>query len=243
MRLRSILYGAWYYGVTALLALLYIPLLAFPRSALRRGIRIWAKTLIWGLRVIGGVRLEVRGLHNIPPGACLIAAKHQSMFDIVPAFAYLPDALFVMKKELMRIPVFGWHNLKQRSIVVDRGGEASAMRKLIADARDRFKEPRQLLIFPEGTRRPPGAEPAYKPGVAGIYRDLETPCVPVATNTGLHINSAGIVTSRGTVVFEVLEPIPAGLKRGDFMRLLQERIETASDALLKESALEQTLRR
>jgi 1-acyl-sn-glycerol-3-phosphate acyltransferase len=232
MRIRSVLYGLWYYGVTAGLAILYIPLLALPRGALRGGIRLWAKLLIWGLRVVGGVRLEVRGLENIPSGACLIAAKHQSMFDIVPAFAYLPDALFVMKKELMRIPVFGWHNRKHGTIVVDRAGEAHAMRKLINDARERFKEPRQLLIFPEGTRRPVGAPPDYKPGVAGIYRDLETPCVPVATNTGLHINSAGIAMSRGVVVYQVLEPIPAGLKRADFMRVLQERIETASDKLL-----------
>ena len=234
MRARSILYGLWYYGLTALLAILYIPLLALPRAAIRRGIRIWAQLLIWGMRVIGGVRLEVRGLHNIPPGACLIAAKHQSMFDIVPACAFMPDALFVMKKELMRIPAFGWHNAKHGTIVVDRAGEAQAMRKLIADARDRFKEPRQLLIFPEGTRRPPGAEPAYKPGVAGIYRDLQTACVPVATNTGLHVNAAGVATSPGTVVYEVLEPIPPGLKRADFMRLLEERIETASEALLRE---------
>jgi 1-acyl-sn-glycerol-3-phosphate acyltransferase len=232
MRLRALLYGFWYYGVTVVLAIAYIPLLILPRAAMRRGIRIWAQVLIWGMRVIGGVRLEVRGLDRIPPGACLIAAKHQSMFDVIPPFAYMPDALFVMKKELSRIPVFGWLNHKHRTIVVDREGEAHAMRKLIADARDRFREPRQLVIFPEGTRRLPGAEPAYKPGVAGIYRDLQTPCVPVATNTGLHINTAGVATSRGTVIYEILEPIPAGLKRADFMRLLQERIETASNALL-----------
>ncbi len=92
MRLRSILYGLWYYGLTALLSLAYIPLLVLPRSAIRAGIRVWAKLLIWGMRVIGGVRLEVRGLENLPPGAALIAAKHQSMFDVIPAFAYLPDA-------------------------------------------------------------------------------------------------------------------------------------------------------
>jgi len=232
MRLRSILYGLWYYGVTALLAILYIPLLALPRKVLREGIKLWARLLIWGLRAIGGVRLEVRGLDKLPPGACLIAAKHQSMFDVIPAFAIMPDPLFVMKKELMRIPVFGWHNRKHGTIVVDRAGEAHAMRKLIADARDRFKEPRQLLIFPEGTRRPPGAPPAYKPGVAGMYRELQTPCVPVATNTGLCLNTAGIPKSSGVVVYEFLDPIPAGLKRGDFMRTLQERIEAASDALL-----------
>jgi len=236
MRARSILYGLWYYGVTVTLSILFIPLLALPRGALRGGIRMWAKMLIWGMRVIGGVRLEVRGLEHLPKGApVLIAAKHQSMFDIVPAFAYMPDALFVMKRELMRIPVFGWLNLKHRSIVVDRQGQAQAMRKMITDARDRFKEPRQLLIFPEGTRRPPGAEPDYKPGVAGLYRDLEVPCVPVATNTGVHVSSSGIARSPGVVVYEVLEPIPAGLKRADFMRILQERIETASDALMTSS--------
>ena len=233
MRLRRILYALWYYGVTVVLALAYIPLLALPRQLLREGIRFWAKSLIWGMRVIGGVRLEVRGLDKVPKdGPVLIAAKHQSMFDIVPAFAYMPDALFVMKRELIRIPVFGWLNLKHGSIVVDRQGHVNAMRKLIADARDRFKEPRQLLIFPEGTRRPLGAPPDYKPGVAGMYRDLDVPCVPVATNTALHIDVQGVARSRGTVVYEVLDPIPAGLKRADFMRLLQERIETASTALL-----------
>ena len=232
MRLRTGLYAVWYYGVTAVLAVLYIPLLAMPRPMMRDGVKLWARLLIWGLRVIGGVTLELRGLERLPPGPALIAAKHQSMFDIVPAFVCMPDALFVMKTELMRIPVFGWLCRKNGMIEVDRGAGSTAMRKLIADARQRFTEPRQLLIFPEGTRRPPGSTPDYKPGVAGIYRDLEVPCVPVATNTGLHMSSTGLPISRGVVVYEVLEPIPAGLKRTEFMRVLQERIETASKALL-----------
>ena len=232
MRLRTGLYAVWYYGVTAVLAVLYIPLLAMPRPMMRDGVKLWARLLIWGLRVIGGVTLELRGLERLPPGPALIAAKHQSMFDIVPAFICMPDALFVMKTELMRIPVFGWLCRKNGMIEVDRGAGSTAMRKLIADARQRFIEPRQLLIFPEGTRRAPGSTPDYKPGVAGIYRDLEVPCVPVATNTGLHMSSTGLPISRGVVVYEVLEPIPAGLKRIEFMRVLQERIETASKALL-----------
>ena len=232
MRLRTVLYGIWYYGVTAVLAVLYIPLLALPRPMVRAGVKLWARLLIWGLRVIGGVTLELRGLERLPPGPALIAAKHQSMFDIVPAFVCMPDALFVMKTELMRIPVFGWLCKKDGMIEVDRGAGPTAMRKLIADARQRFSEPRQLLIFPEGTRRAPGSTPDYKPGVAGIYRDLEVPCVPVATNTGMHLSSSGLPISRGVVVYEVLDPIPAGLKRIEFMRVLQERIETASKALL-----------
>jgi 1-acyl-sn-glycerol-3-phosphate acyltransferase len=233
-RLRAILYALWLYGLTVVLALLYLPLLAAPRGALRRGLRVWARLATWGLRWIGGVRVEVRGAEKAPPGPLLIAAKHQSMFDIIPPFAVMGDPIFVMKTELMRIPVFGWLCRKAGMVEVDRGAAAQAMRKLIVDARQRLSEPRQLIIFPEGTRQAPGAPPVYKPGVAGIYRDLDLVCVPVATNSGVHLDINGLVKTPGVVVLQVLDPIPPGLKRADFMRLLQERIETASDALLRE---------
>jgi 1-acyl-sn-glycerol-3-phosphate acyltransferase len=234
-RLRAILYGVWLYGVTVILTVAFLPLILLPRNALRAGLRLWATLATFGLRYIGGVRLEVRGMERLPAsGAFLVASKHQSMFDIIPPFAVMPDPIFVMKKELMRIPLFGLLCKKAGMVEVDRGAAAQAMRRLIADARDRLAEPRQLIIFPEGTRQAPGSPPAYKPGVAGIYRDLELPCVPVATNSGVHMDVHGLVRKTGVVVVEVLETIPPGLKRADFMRLLQERIETASDALLRE---------
>ncbi len=234
IRLRAILYGIWLYGLTAVLSIVFLPLLLAPRNALRAGIRGWSWLAMFGLRWIGGVRVELRGQHLLPTGAFLVASKHQSMFDIVPPFAVMPDPIFVMKKELMGIPLFGWLCRKAGMVAIDRGAAAQAMRQLIADARDRLSEPRQLIIFPEGTRQAPGSPPDYKPGVAGIYRDLELPCVPVATNSGVHLDVNGLVRKRGVVVVEVLETIPPGLKRADFMRLLQERIETASDALLRE---------
>jgi 1-acyl-sn-glycerol-3-phosphate acyltransferase len=230
-RLRAILYGFWLYGLTVVLSVLFLPLLALPRRVLRAGVRAWARMATWGMRVIGGVRIEVRGLDNLPTGALLIAAKHQSMFDIIPAFAWMPDPLFVMKKELMAIPLFGWLCRKAGMVEVDRAAGAQAMRKLIVDARQRLAEPRQLIIFPEGTRQALGAAPDYKPGVAGIYRDLSLTCVPVATNSGAYLDIHGLIKRPGLVVVQVLEPIPPGLKRADFMRLLQDRIETASAAL------------
>jgi 1-acyl-sn-glycerol-3-phosphate acyltransferase len=235
IRIRAFLYGVWLYGMTATLTVAFVPLILFPRNALRAGLRLWARLATFGLRYIGGVRLEVRGMERLPAGgAFLVASKHQSMFDIIPPFAVMPDPIFVMKKELMRIPLFGLLCKKAGMVEVDRGAAAQAMRRLIADARDRLAEPRQLIIFPEGTRQAPGSPPDYKPGVAGIYRDLELPCVPVATNSGVHMDIHGLVRKTGVVVVEVLETIPPGLKRADFMRLLQERIETASDALLRE---------
>jgi len=119
-------------------------------------------------------------------------------------------------------------------IAVDRDGHAAALKKLVRETRERMGEDRQVLIFPEGTRKDPGAAPDYKPGIAALYRDLGMPCTPMATNSGVHWPAHGLKRHPGTVVFEFLEPIPAGLKRAEFMKELQVRIETASNALLAE---------
>ncbi len=233
MRLRTALHGAWVYGVTFLLIALFLLLLPFPRAAMRSGLKVWAALMVFGLRLFGGVRLEVRGVEHLPEGSYLIAAKHQSMFDIAPPFTYAPDMLFVMKKELAGIPAFGWLSRKAKMIAVDRDAHAQALRDLVADAKRLMAEPRQLLIFPEGTRRPPGAPTEYKPGVAALYRELNLPCVPVATNSGVCLDAQGLAIKPGVMVVQILEPIAPGLKRVEFMRTLQERIETASAELLQ----------
>jgi 1-acyl-sn-glycerol-3-phosphate acyltransferase len=188
----------------------------------------------WLLRVICDVRVEIRGRQYLPAGAALIAAKHQCMFDIFGAFAFLPDSCFVARDTLARIPFFGWYMKKSGVITVDRGGHAKALKAMVAAARERLKDDRQIVIFPEGTRGPPGVEGAYKPGVAALYRELGMACTPLALNTGVHWPAHGFLRTPGTIVFEFLEPIPAGLKRGEFMRILQDRIETASTALIAE---------
>jgi 1-acyl-sn-glycerol-3-phosphate acyltransferase len=230
--LRKGLHAIWLYGVTILLMILYQPLLLLPRSVMRGGLRVWASLLLWGMRTLGGVRLEIRGAERLPQGSYLVAAKHQSMFDIIPPFAVMPDPLFVMKKELADIPTFGWLARKAGMIEVDRSARAQALRQMMVDARRLMAEPRQLVIYPEGTRRAPGAEPDYKPGVAGLYAELGLPCVPVASNSGMFMDSRGVVRRGGAVVYEILEPIEPGLKRAEFMRVLQQQIETASNALL-----------
>jgi 1-acyl-sn-glycerol-3-phosphate acyltransferase len=233
--LRRFLYAAWYYGWTAVLCLVFVPAWVLPRPVLMFGISIWSKLLTWGMRVIGGVRVEIRGLERLPRGGVLLAAKHQSMFDIIPPFAFLPDACFVLKKELLAIPVFGRHCIKAGMIAVDREAHAKALRDLVAAARERLGQGRQLVIFPEGTRKAPGEPVDYKPGVAALYRDLGLACTPIATNSGDCLSAAGLVTRPGAVVFEILEPIPAGLRRGEFMRELQDRIEAASARLSQAS--------
>jgi len=196
--------------------------------------RFWARLVLLGLRWLAGVKIEVRGLEYVPTGPALIAAKHQGMLDTIAPFVFLPEICLVMKKELLAVPFYGWLATKAGMIPIDRNAHARALKDLVAAARDRLRETRQIVIFPEGTRKAPGDEPDYKPGVAGLYRDLGLPCTPLATNSGVHWPAHGFLRPPGTVVFEFLPPIPPGLKRADFMRELQTRIETACDALLAE---------
>jgi 1-acyl-sn-glycerol-3-phosphate acyltransferase len=234
--LRRAVYAVWLYGWTVILLFVLIPTQLMPPRVILGGVRLWARVGTWGLRWIGGVRTVVEGLEHLPPGGCLVAAKHQSMFDILPPFAFLPGASFVMKKELMRIPLFGWHCRHAGMIEVDREGHAKALKDLVAQVSRRIGEGRQVVIFPEGTRQAPGAPPNYKPGVAALYRELDAPCVPMAANVGDCLTSWGLVKRPGVIVFQLLEPIRPGLKRGEFMRQLEERIETASDALRQRNA-------
>lgn len=230
---RSLLYTLVFYLWSALLALGGLPLLWLaPRPWVMGYMRSWARVVTWLLAAICGVRVEIRGREHLPPGPALIAAKHQCMFDTIAPLRAFSDPAYVMKHELLRIPVYGWYCARTGMIVVDRDANATALRRLMADARDRLRQGRQVVIFPEGHRMAPGAAADYKPGVAALYRDLEIPCIPMATNSGMHWPAHGFLRRPGAIVYEFLPAIPPGLHRGAFMRTLEERLETASTALL-----------
>jgi 1-acyl-sn-glycerol-3-phosphate acyltransferase len=234
--LRSALFVIAFYLWTLFCGIVCLPVLAGPRRLAQGVLNGWAKVVTLLLRVICGVRVEVRGREHMPTGAALIAAKHQCMFDIFGTLAILPNGCYVLRKELARIPIFGWWAWKCGMLVIDREGQATALRKLLADSRARLAaDPdRQIVIFPEGHRGEPGVRGDYQPGVAALYRELDLPCALIALNSGVHWPAHGIIRRPGTIVFEFLEPIPAGLKRAAFMRELEERLETASNALLAE---------
>jgi 1-acyl-sn-glycerol-3-phosphate acyltransferase len=233
-RARSVAYVIWINGWLAILGLGCLPLLLGPRRGVLWAARLWARLSIWGLAAIVGLKVEVRGLQYRPTGAALIAAKHQSMLDTIAPFVVLDDPCFVWKQELMRFPIYGWYVAKSGMIPIDRSAGSKAVRALRAAALDRLADDRQILIFPEGTRQQPDAEPAYKPGVAALYRDLGFACTPMATNAGLFWPPTGKLLRPGVAVFEFLEPIPPDLKRPEFMQLLEARIEAATNALVAE---------
>lgn len=229
---RSLLFVAWLYLSMAVFAVGLSPALVLPYGVAMTVIRAWARFCLFGLRWIAGVKVEFLGLEHRPTGAALIAGKHQSMLDVIAPFAVLPDNCFIMKKELMPLPFFGWFAWKTKMIAVDRSAHSKALKDMVRQARARFAQGRQILIFPEGTRAEVGAPADYKPGIAALYRDLEAPCTPMATNSGVHWPAHGFRRYPGTVVYEFLPAIPAGLKRAEFMGELEARLEGASNGLL-----------
>jgi 1-acyl-sn-glycerol-3-phosphate acyltransferase len=231
MGLRRGLFVAWMYATLAVLALAATPTLLMPPSATLAFVRAWMKLVLWGLRRIMGVRVEIRGLEHLPRRPVLVAGKHQSMLDTIAPFVALGTPVYVLKQELIRLPVYGALAAHSGMIAVDRDAHARALKQMVADGRRALDAGRHIVIFPEGTRRRPGAAADYKPGVAALYRDLVVPCVPLATNSGEHWPAHGHAYTPGVVVFEFLEPIPAGLKRGEFMRELETRLEAATNRL------------
>jgi len=232
--LRSLLFNIAFYVHIVVRLVLYLPLLALPRTWAREAVRSWARASLWLLRVIAGTSVEFRGMENIPQGGYLVAAKHQSAWETFALFAVFPDPAFVLKRELTFIPLFGWLAMKAGMISVDRKGGADAFAAMAERVSAEIARGRQVIIFPEGTRRPPGAPPDYKLGVVQLYHRLGIPCLPVALNSGLYWPRRRFIRRPGTILVEFLPVIPGGLPRGKFRTLLTERIEEASDRLLAE---------
>ena len=231
---RSILFNVLFYLNLTVHLCVALPTLVLPRRAILEVARFWAGTNIWLLRTVCGITAEFRGLDRIPPGPLLVASKHQSAwetFALVPLFA---DPAFIVKRELMWLPLFGWYAWKAGMIPVDRGARSQALAAIGARALVELARNRQIIIFPEGTRRRPGAEPAYKFGVVHLYEQSGVPCLPVALNSGLFWPRRTFFRYPGTIVIEFLDPIAPGLDKQIFSKLLQQTIETATARLIEE---------
>jgi 1-acyl-sn-glycerol-3-phosphate acyltransferase len=235
---RSAIYAVAFYATTALMMLLGIWLLIGPRSWAMEGLRLHGLVCTWLLKVICGTRLEVRGRENIPHGGCLVVAKHQSAWDTFALIPLFRDPAIVLKAELTRIPLYGWFCVKFEHILVRRERAAVALKSMIAEAKAKSEQGREVLIFAEGTRRPPGAEPDYKPGYIALYDALDVPLVPLALNSGLYWPRKSLVRYPGTIIVEILPPVPTGEPRAEVRRKVETAIEQASWRLIAEAAAE-----
>jgi 1-acyl-sn-glycerol-3-phosphate acyltransferase len=234
--IRSLAFNLLFYVLVLVLLLVTVPTLVLPRRAVLGVARTWGRGTVWLLRRVCRIDVEWRGLEKIPRGGVIIAAKHQSAWETVVLSTMLPDFAFVVKRELFWIPLFGWCLLKARMIPVDRGGGKPALAELVEHARVAIAQGRQIIIFPEGTRRPPGAPPRYKYGVAHLYAECGAVCVPIALNSGLYWPRRRFLRYPGTVRVEILDPIPPGDDRDVFFAGLQRELESATARLLAEGA-------
>ena len=233
--MRAFLFNVLFYVTTVLFLGLGSPLLLGPRSWAMWALALHARTELWLLKTIVGTGLEVRGKEKLPKGACLVASKHQSAWETFALIPLFRDPAYLMKRELFWIPFHGWFSYKFKMIPVDRDKGPAALRRMLAEAKTRAAAGREIIIFPEGTRRAPGALPDYKTGVFLLYEALGIPCVPVALNSGVFWPRRSLKRYPGTIVVEFLDPIPPGLSKREFLPRLQATIETASNRLIAEA--------
>lgn len=233
---RSALFQATFYLWTAVMVVIFVPALLGPKSWTVKGQAIWAQGVVLLLRGLARIRLEVQGIENLPQGAVIVASKHQSAFDTLIYHRLLRDPAIVMKKELLKIPIYGSYSLKVGMIPVDRKAGAAALRALLKGAEAAKAQARPILIFPEGTRTAPGVRVPYQAGISALYKGLGLPVVPVALNSGLFWPRRTFAKWPGTIVIEFLPAIPPGLARQEFMARLETAIEGTSERLAREAA-------
>lgn len=218
-----------------LFIVLWTPLVGVPGTLLtlfdrKRGIvrvmALWARGIIWAARWLTGIRFRIEGAEHLPQGAYIVAAKHQSAWETIGALAMFDHPAIVLKKELLTIPVFGWYAKHGGMIPVDREGSASAMRTMMKAADAAKNAGRPIVIFPEGTRSAPGTQPELQPGLAGLYRHLGLPLVPIALNSGLVWGRSSFFKRPGLITVQVHPPVDPGLPRQDMMARVHAAINS-----------------
>ncbi|WP_026379973.1 lysophospholipid acyltransferase family protein [Afifella pfennigii] len=232
---RTLLFNVVFYLNFAVQALAFAPFLLLPERYGTWVTKFWTASSLFWHRLITGIGEEVTGLENIPEGGCIIAAKHQSTWETMRLVYMLDKPAYILKRELMWIPLLGWYLKKYGHIPVDRGSRSKALASIAVHGKDRARRGYQIIIFPEGTRRPPLAEPSYRYGVVHLYKELGVPVVPVALNAGLYWPRRSFAHVRGTVRMQVLPPIEPGLPSAVFQERLTTAIEEASNRLIAEA--------
>jgi 1-acyl-sn-glycerol-3-phosphate acyltransferase len=234
--LRSLLFVGQIYFMMPVIGLLFAPWALFSRRGARTCCKTYSRWVFWTASWMVGLKVEVRGIPPKEPG--LVAAKHQSFLDIMMIFTATTAGKFIMKKQILLTPVIGQYAKLLNCIAVDRGKRGAAIEKMVADVKAGLVEAGQLIIYSQGTRVAPGVQKPYKVGTGVLYEQMGQTCYPVATNVGVFWPRTGIYRKPGVAVVEFLEPIAAGLTREEFMALLEERVETRSNALMREAGFE-----
>ena len=231
--LRSLIFIGQMYLMMLAMGIAYVPFVLLNRKYAFHAIHTYCHWVRWTAGWMVGLKSEIRG--EVPQDEVLIAAKHQSFFDIIMIVSVVPRPKFIMKQELLYAPIVGWYAKRIGCVPVDRGKRGEAMKKMVAAVKAGTDQPGRLIIYPQGTRVAAGAQKPYKVGVGVLYAELGQDCVPAATNVGVFWPRHGILRKRGLAVVEFLPRIPAGGTVQGFMQEIEPMIETASNRLMAEA--------
>ena len=231
--LLSLIFIAQMYLMMAVIAVAFAIPALLSRNMAFTAIHAYCNWVRASARILIGLRSEIRG--PVPQGGVIIAAKHQSFFDIILLCSVLPRPKFIMKRELIWAPFVGQYALRIGCIPVNRGKRGAAIAKMKADVQKGTDQPGQLVIYPQGTRVAPGVTMAYKLGTGLLYDQLGQMCIPAATNVGVFWPRHGILRQPGLAVMQFLPAIAPGMAAPEFMKHLETQIETASTALMREA--------
>ncbi len=236
-RLLTYIHGVIYIAMTGILCIAYLPALMLPSDRLLRFLAKYYFGLHDRLEPLFGLNGSIEGWENLPDQPCLIALQHQSGWETMRLPVWFRRPALIMKAELFRIPLWGWYASGTDMIPIDRSKGSEAVPAMLAHAADRIAAGRDIVIFPQGTRTPPGVKRDYKYGIAKLYEHLNVPVVPIALNSGVYTTKMGLFKKRGTITVRMMPPIEPGLSGSALMTQLQSMIEDESDRMLEQDGI------
>ena len=230
----SFLFNIFYVFWTVFIGIIFLPAVFFPQHIIILIVgKIWARGLYFFLKIFCNLKLNLIGKNNIPSSPAIFASKHQSALETFMFHLLLNKPVFVLKKELLDIPIFGFYLKKMGMIAIDRDGGIRSLKLLLKQVQDKIKEGYSIVIFPEGTRTIPGKTTEYNPGIVAIYNLKIAPIIPVALNTGCFWPKKSFLKKPGSFSIEFLEKMPAELDKKEFMIRLKDEIELSSNKFLR----------
>ena len=224
---------------TILHAVIFLPLyLIFPMPLKIKYSVYGIKVILFMCKIIDKIDYEVQGYENLPDDSpYIIASEHQSPLETLILFITFKNPTYILKRELMYLPIFGIYLMLLKMIFINRKHKIQAIKHILNETKLHVKEERTVIIFPQGSRTLPGKKITIKPGITAIYNQLSIPIVPVAVNTGLFWPTSllSLKKKRGKAIIKILPPIYPGLNKQDFENELETRISTASNLLMQET--------
>ncbi len=232
MLIRSIIFYLLLYMWTLFLGIICLPALLLPISYVRKLANLWISGILGSLKLTCKITYEIKGMENISKKGVIVASKHQSAFETLLLFKLINHAVFIHKRELFLIPIFGLYLKKSNMISINRTKGTLALRKMLNEVKQRILSGYSIIIFPEGTRKKPGERPDYKTGIAGIYKESETEVLPVAVNSGYYWPKHSFIKRPGKIIIKFLKPIPANLDKSDFLKKIESVIEEETNKII-----------